>query len=256
MPGGISNLKKEGKVSLWLKSILSVVMLAQAILALYTMWEIMGREKSPISLQVLRRIHLINGYVFIILFLGLSYYCLPFLRASPEEISARALLHSLFAIGVILMLVVKILFVKRYKKFMRQVPAFGLTIFFLTAGLVATSGGYYFVVSAKTLPKSQVATQPKTDQAAEAKLDQAKVKRGKELFNKWCLACHYTDRTETRMGPGLKGILKKEKLPASGQAATPDNIRRQMRTPYRFMPPQTHLSDEEIDDIIEFLKTL
>ncbi len=238
-------------MSLLLKSYLSLFMLFQVLLALYSKLEIMGCEKGRVNPPRWRRIHRINGYIFIILFLVISYYCLFFLRAIPGEPSARALLHSLFAIGVISMLALKIFFVGRYKKFMRMVPAFGLTVFFLTLGMIATSGGYYFVTRAESPPDSQATAGKQT-----APSYQANIEKGRQLFNKWCVACHDPASKQNRMGPGLKGILKAEKLPVSQRAATVDNIRRQLRTPYRLMPPQTHLGDEEVNHIIEFLKTI
>ncbi len=134
---------------------------------------------------------------------------------------------------------------------MSKVPAFGLTIFFLAAGLVATSGGYYLVTSAEPLPQSQelAGNQPDASQ-------QALVEKGQELFNKWCVACHDPNSKRAGGGPGLQGILKVDKFPVSHWAATVDNVRRQLRTPFRLMPPQVHLSDEELDHIIEFLKTI
>ena len=155
------------------------------------------------------------------------------------------------------MLTVKILFIRRYKKFMSKVPALGLTIFFLSVGLVATSGGYYFVVSAQTPQAANI------EQANQAKLavnteqlDQAKAEKGKKLFTQWCSPCHNSHSKDTKVGPGLEGILKGEKLPVSQRDATPDNIRRQLRTPYRMMPAQTQLTDEEVKHLIEFFKTL
>lgn len=239
-------------MSISLKSILSLVVLAQVILALYSMLEIMGREGSTLNPRILRRVHFVNGYLFIVLWFVLTYYCLPYLRITRGEISARVLWHSLFAIGVLLMFIVKILLIRRYKKFMSKVPALGLIIFFLSVGLIATSGGYYFVTSAEMNSAAQDDLTKQTEKQAY----KATVKKGKKLFSKWCSPCHYTKSKDSKAGPGLKDILKEEKLPVSKRAATPDNIRRQLQNPYMMMPAQTHLTDTEIEQIIEFLRTL
>ena len=234
-------------MSIWLKSTISLILLAQVTLQLYSMLEVMGREKSQFNPRTLRRIHIINGYIFLVPFLMLTYYCILILRAIPGEISNRVLWHSLLAIGVFLMLTVKILFIRRYKRFMAKVPALGLTIFFLTAGMVATSGGYYFVSLSEARPASG-------EKAAEN--NQSNVMRGQELFTKWCSGCHDTDNLREKFGPSLQGILKREKLPVSGRTATPENIRRQLLTPYKLMPPQNQLKEDEIKQLIEFLKTI
>ncbi len=36
--------------------------------------------------------------------------------------------------------------------------------------------------------------------------------KGKDLFSQNCDVCHNSDSTETKVGPGLKGLFKKETL--------------------------------------------
>ncbi len=87
-------------------------------------------------------------------------------------------------------------------------------------------------------------------------LYQASASQGKALFEKWCVGCHDPNSMSTKIGPGIKGILKRKTLPVSGQESTPDNIRRQMRDPYKFMPSQFGLTDEEMEQIIKYLEIL
>jgi cytochrome c2 len=82
------------------------------------------------------------------------------------------------------------------------------------------------------------------------------VESGRRLFEKHCSRCHDTTSARWRNGPGLLGILKRYALPDSGWRATPENIEKILRTPYENMPSFRHLSDEEVRDIIEYLKTL
>ncbi len=82
------------------------------------------------------------------------------------------------------------------------------------------------------------------------------VQQGAALFEQNCSACHYPDRRETKIGPGLKGILKGDRLPVSGRPATVESIRDQLITPYKNMPSFAHLSEEEVAALISFLKTL
>jgi mono/diheme cytochrome c family protein len=82
------------------------------------------------------------------------------------------------------------------------------------------------------------------------------VQQGAALFEQNCSACHYPDRTETKIGPGLKGILKGGRLPVSGRPATVESVRDQLITPYQTMPSFAHLSEGEVAALIAFLKTL
>jgi cytochrome c2 len=81
---------------------------------------------------------------------------------------------------------------------------------------------------------------------------------GSGLFkSKGCAQCHYTDSSQAKMGPGLKGLFKQEKLPVSGRKVTEANVRRQLTTPYKNMPSfADRLTVEEKDQLIAFLKTL
>ena len=88
--------------------------------------------------------------------------------------------------------------------------------------------------------------------AAAAKGDPAK---GKEVFEQ-CAVCHNPDSDEKKMGPGLKGLFKKDKL-ANGKKPTEANIRAKVDEGGNGMPPyKDMLSDQEKDDLIAYLKTL
>jgi len=79
---------------------------------------------------------------------------------------------------------------------------------------------------------------------------------GAQVFNQNCSACHHTDSTAIKVGPGLKGIFKQDKFPESGLAVSDENFRKQLKTPFSKMPPFGHLSDEQVDALIDYLKTL
>ncbi|CAB1083255.1 hypothetical protein D1AOALGA4SA_10829 [Olavius algarvensis Delta 1 endosymbiont] len=80
--------------------------------------------------------------------------------------------------------------------------------------------------------------------------------KGTLVFQKNCSACHLTDSTAKKIGPGLKGLFNGEKFPVSGRAISEENFRTLLLKPIAKMPPFGHLPDEEVDALIEYLKTL
>lgn len=79
--------------------------------------------------------------------------------------------------------------------------------------------------------------------------------KGKEVFDQ-CSVCHNADSTDTKIGPGLKGLFKHDKL-ASGKPVNEANVRAQINDGGNGMPAYKDiLSDKEKDDVIAYLKTL
>ena len=79
--------------------------------------------------------------------------------------------------------------------------------------------------------------------------------KGKEVFVQ-CAVCHDPDTTEKKMGPGLKGLFKHDKL-ANGKKVTDATVRDQIEQGGNGMPSYKDvLSDTEKDDLIAYLKTL
>ena len=79
--------------------------------------------------------------------------------------------------------------------------------------------------------------------------------KGKAVFEQ-CGVCHNADTTEKKMGPGLKGLFKKDKM-ANDKKPTEANVRTQIDDGGNGMPAyKDMLSDTEKDDLIAYLKTL
>jgi cytochrome c len=79
--------------------------------------------------------------------------------------------------------------------------------------------------------------------------------KGKEVFEQ-CAVCHNPDSDEKKMGPGLKGLYKKEKL-ANGKKPTDATVKSRIDEGGGGMPAyKDMLSDAEKDDLIAYLKTL
>lgn len=82
------------------------------------------------------------------------------------------------------------------------------------------------------------------------------VAKGKDVFESNCSVCHNADSTEKKMGPGLKGLFKKDKL-ANGKKPTEANIKAIINAGGNGMPSYADmLTDAEKADVIAYLKTL
>jgi hypothetical protein len=90
-----------------------------------------------------------------------------------------------------------------------------------------------------------------------AKLKNAELPQtGKALFMANCSACHYHDRKEKKVGPGMLGLFKGSRLPDSGLPVTDENVRERIVNGGDKMPPFKHLSNDELEAVIDFLKSL
>ena len=80
--------------------------------------------------------------------------------------------------------------------------------------------------------------------------------KGKEVFDQ-CSVCHNADSTEVKMGPGLKGLFKKDKMTSTGKPVTDANILAKINEGGNGMPAYKDiLSDAEKANVIAYLKTL
>ena len=88
--------------------------------------------------------------------------------------------------------------------------------------------------------------------AAAPKGDAAK---GKEVFGQ-CASCHSADTTDKKIGPGLKGLFKHDKL-VNGKKVTDATVREKIEEGGNGMPSyKDMLDDPQKDDLIAYLKTL
>ena len=85
--------------------------------------------------------------------------------------------------------------------------------------------------------------------------DKGDAAKGKDVFEQ-CAVCHNADSDEKKMGPGLKGLFKHDKM-VNGKKPTEANVRTKIDEGGNGMPAfKEMLSDKEKDDLIAYLKTL
>ena len=86
--------------------------------------------------------------------------------------------------------------------------------------------------------------------------DSSLVSQGAKLFAKKCSMCHNTDSTEAKVGPGLKDLFKNSQLPVSKKPVSDDSVVNQLQTPFDQMPPYPNLTDEQVQSLLAYMKTL
>lgn len=80
--------------------------------------------------------------------------------------------------------------------------------------------------------------------------------KGKQVFDASCSTCHNADSTDKKMGPGLKGLFKHDKL-VNGKKVTDANVLEKINDGGNGMPPYKEmLTDTQKDDLLAYLKTL
>lgn len=80
--------------------------------------------------------------------------------------------------------------------------------------------------------------------------------KGKEIFDEQCSVCHDPASAEKKVGPGLKGLFKKDKM-ANGKKPTVENVTKVINEGGNGMPAYAEiLSKEEINHVLAYLQTL
>jgi mono/diheme cytochrome c family protein len=79
---------------------------------------------------------------------------------------------------------------------------------------------------------------------------------GKDLFNQHCASCHFTETTAQKIGPGLKGLYKRQTF-ADGKKITDATVTRWIEAGGKDMPGfKETLKPEQLRALISYLKTL
>ncbi|MFC2165866.1 c-type cytochrome [Acidobacteriota bacterium] len=233
-----------------IKLILGLIFFLAGLGATITMLTVMGKTEKKMSVVTLRKMHKMFGFIFLILFLILGIMGSKFWASTGDEISARAVLHAVLALGLFIIFFLKIVIIQFYKQFLRIAPTLGMAVFCLSFVVFYISGGFYTLrtLSTPSPPKEQTQTPP-----AQV---QGNIQSGKVLFDTKCANCHLADSVEKRIGPGLQDLLFKDTLPHSGRPATVENILSQFERPVLTMPAFKNLTEQELADLITYLKTL
>jgi len=236
-------------VSLFLlKSILAIALLITGLSAATAMLISMGRAEKKASPATLRKVHRAAGYLFALLLLVLAILGIKIFVGAGDTLSHRAVLHAFLALFLLFIFLLKIVLVRFYKSFLRTVPGLGMTVLVLVLVVFSVSAGYFLLRTALT--SDPLSAAPSTSRL------QGDADKGSDLFARNCASCHYSDREDNKLGPGLKGLFHKDSLPASGRTMNEENVRHQMMRPFRSMPSFGSLTPQEVADLVAYLRTL
>jgi mono/diheme cytochrome c family protein len=245
-----------------IKSLLSMPLLLLTLFSTFTMFEIFGRSERKYSIGKLKRLHAVSGYLYIILFIFISYLCIDFIVRTRTELSPRGSMHALISTAVAALLFLKIVITRTYRQLYPYAKTMGITMAVLSLLMIGSSAGYYLfaygaVENRQTMSgHEQSLHMTETGRVSKVRTDEKSIMRGKKLFDIKCSICHDPMSKRVKVGPGLKGVLKNDLLPVSKKVATPENIAEQLHTPFRRMPSFSYLSNEDVEDIVSYLNTL
>lgn len=84
--------------------------------------------------------------------------------------------------------------------------------------------------------------------------DASDIDRGLKIYEKNCASCHFAASPEKKIGPGMKGVMKKPKF-SNGWRVNDENMRRWIVAGGKNMPP-SRLNAEQLRELLAYLKTL
>jgi mono/diheme cytochrome c family protein len=80
---------------------------------------------------------------------------------------------------------------------------------------------------------------------------------GRHTYDQYCDRCHAPYSSRKRQGPSLRGVFKRDYLPASGMPANNDRVTDIIRFGRDKMPGYGQvLTQEQISDLLAYLHTL
>jgi cytochrome c2 len=242
-----------------MKVILGTILFLSGLGATLTMLVLMGRAEKKASPTTLRKLHKFFGFIFFLLLLVLAFMGLKYWASMGDSLSTRAVLHAVLALALFIVFFTKVAIVQFFKQFLKMAPTLGLIVFCLSFIVFVISGKFYVMREYFSRQATEITETHSDAETTEAKsIDQilSRAGEGKKMYDTKCLPCHAVDTDERKIGPSLMGVLKMDALPHTGNAATLENIKKQLVRPALTMPAFKDFTDQELADLFAYLKTL
>ena len=126
-------------------STLALIFILIGTAALLIMLELKGNPRDRHINRYLIRTHRILGYLFIGIFIFMFSSMIIKISGYQEEFSPRAIFHIWMALTLFCLIVLKILFVRRYKRLTANLLYLGKFIWIFAVVLNGLTAGYYFL---------------------------------------------------------------------------------------------------------------
>jgi mono/diheme cytochrome c family protein len=245
-------------MDIYAKTILAILLLVVGFLATLTMFHLRGRSEKVRRPNRVRGAHRALGFVFFVLLLVLVFVGMRYVAWGRGEPAARPIIHVVLAAALFTVFVLKLLIVRFYRGLLGIVWALGMIVFVLTVLVFSTSAGYYLARRGHIWGGGEGITSERIEEAVElvTETPSGDAVMGAAVYEKYCAFCHYSGSTESKLGPGLEGVLQAETLPVSGRPATVENVLSTLENPIGTMPAFTKLTEEEVLNLIAFLETI
>jgi hypothetical protein len=113
-----------------LKVSFALLLVASGSVALVAMLSLMGRaERRGASPGALKVTHRIAGYAFAVCLAVLVARGAGLLSVTGDKIPLRAVFHIVLALGIVVVLILKILVARFYRQLLKYAPVLGLLMF-------------------------------------------------------------------------------------------------------------------------------
>jgi cytochrome c2 len=122
----------------------------------------------------------------------------------------------------------------------------------MLARKIALSAAGFLALSALGMLSFGQSSEKKSDDAKPA----ADLAAGKTVYEKRCTICHLASSDKKKIGPGLKGLGKRQAF-ANGSPVNDESLRTWIENGGKSMPGfKGILNAEQLRDLIAYLKTL
>ena len=134
------------------KTWISLGLVALAMFEFWTAMSVFGDRKERASNpKLLLILHRAAGYVFGVYFIWISWICVDLMQklyaAGNYALDARNFWHATLSIALIIILALKVAFIRRYRNYQPYVPLLGLILVAGTVLLWGISGWMYLIIT-------------------------------------------------------------------------------------------------------------
>ena len=128
------------------------VSLGLVILALFNFWTAMrvfGSNNPSPHAKLFMQLHRIGGYLFLLYFVWISWVCFDLmlrLSKAGKPLDIRGFYHGFMAFALFGLLLLKISFIRLYRKFQPSAKMLGIILSVGTLVIWAISGGMFLIL--------------------------------------------------------------------------------------------------------------